>query len=153
MTQTRNGLAEQVIRYTDFSQLSYILTFRGHKAHCRNKCLTPIPLSISSMKPFIFSCLYIWIDSKPIVWGSYEVFTNNSDYLALSLTRFLLNNYAYPVQCQSIIYKVNFLTLYSVSFEDPCIQQYLLFQNNQLTIKVYSVYLFDRKIQCTQVQL
>ena len=31
--------------------------------------------------------LSIWLDSKPIVWDSSVVFTDNSDWLALSLTR------------------------------------------------------------------
>ena len=35
------------------------------------------------------SYLSIWIDSKPIVWDSSVVFTDNFDLLALCLTRFL----------------------------------------------------------------
>ena len=35
--------------------------------------------------------LYNWIDSKPIVRDSSAVLTDNSDWLDISLTRFLLN--------------------------------------------------------------
>ena len=38
-------------------------------------------------------CLFIWKDTKPIVWDSSVVFTDNSDLVDLRLTRFLLNNF------------------------------------------------------------
>ena len=46
---------------------------------------------INSCLVLKFSYLSIWIDSKPFAWDSSVVFTDNSDWLALSLTRFLLN--------------------------------------------------------------
>ena len=49
----------------------------------------PFPVKLYAICPV--SYLSIWIDSKKIVLDSSVVFTYNSEFLALSLTYFLLN--------------------------------------------------------------